>query len=235
MDDERDPRLDADDDPGPGVSVRGSGPPAARGPRIVGRVAAFVVVAAAIAMGPSTVPAGACSCAENTVEERVAAVDVVVVGEVVRSEAVDEPDSVLNAVRNTVAVERVYAGEAAAEIVVFGGESSSGACEYAFEEGRYLIYGSETDGGLETNLCTGTTSLEADEAVPPELGTGVAPLAAEAPNGDADGGVVDADGAVVDDDGVDIPLLVLIGAAAVVAVAAGAALALRLRSRPARP
>ena len=134
------------------------------------RLLALVVVAAAVALGPSPTVVGACSCAAWGIPEQLAYADVVVA---------QEPSGeteVHDAVRNTVAVERVYDGEAPAEVVVFGGEVSSGACEYGFEEGRYLIFALEERDGLHTDLCTGTRPLPDDEEVPAGLGRGTEPV-----------------------------------------------------------
>ncbi|QYG93816.1 hypothetical protein HC251_16210 [Iamia sp. SCSIO 61187] len=204
------------------------------------RLLALVVIVAAVSVGPAPTVAGACSCAAWGVAEQVAYADVVLVGVVVDQEPSGETE-VHDAVRNTVAVERLYDGEAPAEVVVFGGEVSSGACEYAFEEGRYLVFALEDDDGLHTDLCTGTRPLTADEAVPAELGRGSAPLAEgpepEAPPAPAPGTAATPGpgGAAIDEDGSAgtdraLPAAALVGGAVLV-LAVGAAALVVVRRR----
>lgn len=139
------------------------------------RLVVLLVVMAAVVLGRSPTVAGACSCLDPGIDALVAQSDVVLLGTIVDQEPVDDPPSVNDAVRNTIEVERVYAGEADAEAVVLGGVSSSGSCEFGFEEGRYLVFGTVDVAGIHTDLCAGTRPLPAGEAVPADLGEGRSP------------------------------------------------------------
>jgi hypothetical protein len=143
------------------------------GARVRRPVLLFVVVATVV-LGRSPDPAGACTCVEQSVDEQADAADVVVVGEVVDQEPSGRSD-VLDAVRNRIAVERVYVGEAEAEVDVLAGVSASGSCEYGFSPGRYLVFAREEDDGLHTDWCSGNVALGAGGAAPAALGTGEPP------------------------------------------------------------
>jgi hypothetical protein len=142
----------------------------------VRRLVVLLVVALAVVLGRWPAPAGACSCLEQTVDQQAAVADVVLAGEVVDQEPSGETES-FDAVRNRLAVERVYVGEAEAEVDVLAGETASGGCEYAFGEGRYLVFGTVDENGIHTSYCSGTRLLAADEAVPAALGAGAPPTA----------------------------------------------------------
>jgi len=180
-----------------------------------------LVLGVAVLVRPPEV-AGACTCTDPGVDALAEQADVVLVGTVVDQEEGDA-DSVADAVRNTVEVERVYVGEAEPEVVVFGGVASSGSCEYGFEEGRYLIFGQVDGAGIHTDVCAGTRSLAADAEVPPQLGAGAVPQ--WAPIGGPDGDVEPEDRTEV---------VLLTGLLGAVAVGTAVALALAVRRRQRR-
>lgn len=221
------------------------------------RLGAFVVLLTALVVGQAPEVAVACSCRPQGATEQVVGADVVFVGEVVAEEPVPGADRFDPfGVRTTFAVERVYAGAATESTVVLSGEASTGACEYAFEEGRYLVFATEDDdGALGTSLCSGTTRLDADEAVPAELGAGSAPTSggADPPDEDPpDDDPADAEPVVPEDDsdtdeeaaapteganddeGSDTPVVPLVLGGAVLAAAAVGGVALILARRPRR-
>lgn len=135
----------------------------------------LLVVVTAVVLGRSPDPAGACTCFEQTVDEQVAAADVVFVGEVVDQEPSGRSE-VFDAVRNRLAVERVYAGEVEAEVDVLAGVSAGGSCEYGFAPGRYLVFARQEDDGLHTDWCSGNVVLGAGGTAPAALGSGEPPL-----------------------------------------------------------
>lgn len=135
----------------------------------------LLLVVAAVVLGRAPAPAGACTCVERTVDEQAVAADVVLVGEVVDQERSGRPE-VFDAVRNRIAVERVYVGEARAEVDVLGGVTSGGSCEFGFGPGRYLVFARQDDDGLHTDWCSGNVPLGATGAAPAALGPGGPPL-----------------------------------------------------------
>lgn len=213
------------------------------------RLAVLVLLAAALVLGRSPSLAGACSCVESDPGEELRRSEVVFTGTVVTSEPRSAPGSpgFDNTVDHTVEVERVYKGDLAAEITVIGVQDTS-SCGYAFEPGRYLVYGEEDEEGhVTTSLCSATTALDPGDPVPTVLGDGHPPTPT---SGDEPGGppgdegdaaaspttwppIGSPDGDVVEPGTWDTfgPALLVVGAAAVAAVAL--VLVLRSRRRPA--
>jgi len=141
----------------------------------VRRILVLAVVTAAVVLGRSPAPAGACTCVEQTVDQQAADADVVLVGEVV-DQAPSGETEIHDAVRNRIEVERVYVGEADAEVDVLAGAVASGACEYGFSPGRYLVFARQDDDGLHTDWCAGNVALGETAAAPVALGSGEPPV-----------------------------------------------------------
>lgn len=83
--------------------------------------------------------------------------------------------STADPVRHTFAVDRVYKGEAAAEVTVTSPRDSA-SCGVEFRPGRHLVYASRTGDELSTNFCSATRPIAVDED-PAGLGVGRAPPA----------------------------------------------------------
>jgi hypothetical protein len=148
------------------------------------------VAAAVVALGMSVFvlagaqPAWACSCVPADFGAQAARADAVFSGRVAERDWLDD---VLNSSTWTVAVDRVYKGQAQERqgIVTAASEAS---CGYEFVVGEsYVVLAQRpeaSDSELATNLCSGTRLLS-QRPVPASLGPGTQPVADAGADGDA--------------------------------------------------
>jgi hypothetical protein len=152
------------------------------------------VAAAVVALGiPMAVvagaqPAWACSCVPADFGAQTARADVIFSGRVVGG---GRPGGFLSSSADptiwTVAVDRVYKGQAQERQEVVTAESEA-SCGYEFVVGRhYLVlaqHSDSSDSELVTNLCSGTRLVN-QRPVPASLGPGTRPVVNGGVDGDA--------------------------------------------------
>jgi hypothetical protein len=130
----------------------------------------IIPIAIALLLASAPRPVGACSCVSTSPEQAEAASDAVFTGTVVATAqipAVGRDDFAgMHDILYTFAVDGVVKGDLPAEVAVVGG-SSGASCGMSFAaETRYLVFANLDAGNLVTNLCSGNTELQRNEAGP---------------------------------------------------------------------
>lgn len=106
----------------------------------------------------------ACSCALKSVDEYITSSDRVFIGKV--SDIKSPYFSISSSDQSKVSfiISKVYKGDIKDEVTI-GTAKDSASCGYSFEKDQeYLVYVSNSDGGLTTDLCSGTKKLEESQA-----------------------------------------------------------------------